>query len=420
VRLDPSFVRVCDLLSAWMLVLLACMHPVDPAWAHDPSDIPAPAEPGLQLSAQLAVGHAWADQSWPRRTLPGILGVGSVPTDRRGTALEHGTVSAGVSFAGPWRAAVAAGWHDQDPAHLELAWIDRSWPVLRDDSLQLGFGRRPVPTGSTWSRAGHFDRFASMPLAKRAVFDGDWIDDGVNLRWVHDHGGWWPWLQQMDVGLWRGVATPGGEGDELSPVVHIQAAWGPSTFDVFATRLQPAPRAGHVQSATAGHTHSRPRCDGSLQGVFCFDGQSDVVGGTFSTRLPGALRAWWIEGAAVLRREQGLLYSINGDTDYSGTTAGQWLDLRWQFQPNWSVAGRIEQLRAVQRISGRSAQVVASDAGITGATRLQRQALTLGWQSPDAQWRLSVELGQDVTGNQRDAFQSIRLIWAPPAFTRSF
>jgi hypothetical protein len=415
-----------DVLSGWRTRhwawLTSSLWLMGAAMAHDPFELPVPEEPGVQLAAQLAISQAEGDRAWPRAHLPGVLGVGTVPTDRRGTALEHGTVSAGIRGHGGWRGAVAAGWHDTDPPHLEMAWVERVWTVQHDDTLELGLGRKAVPAGRVWTGAGHFDWFASMPLAKRAAFDGDWIDDGVNLRWVRDSATGWPWLRQvdLDLGLWRGRVMPGGEGATPAPVLHVQAAWTGMTVDAFVTSVRPAPRGGHVLSATAGHTHSQPRCDGSLQGVFCFDGRSDVLGGSVSAPLPGIWHHWRLEGAAVLRRERGQLYSLNGDTDYTGTTAGQWLDLRWQPNATWSVAARMEQLRAVQRITGRSAQVVATDAGLNGSTRLQRQALAVGWQSPDAQWQLRLELGQDVTGNRRDVFQALRLIWTPPAWIHSF
>ena len=51
-------------------------------------------------------------------------------------------------------------------------------------------------------------RLEQTPLIRRAVSDGDWIDDGVHLRWRRGDGqddG----LQTVGVGLWRAKAFPG-------------------------------------------------------------------------------------------------------------------------------------------------------------------------------------------------------------------
>ena len=49
---------------------------------------------------------------------------------------------------------------------------------------------------------GHFDRFGQMPLAKRSALNGDWIDDGVNLRWQPHLDGGWGCLDTIEIGGW--------------------------------------------------------------------------------------------------------------------------------------------------------------------------------------------------------------------------
>lgn len=399
----------------WLSLLIG----VTSIHAHEASRMPVPEEPGWQLGTSAVISHAWADSPWPTTRLPGILGAGSTPEDRRGVALEHATLAAGLRLSPQWSAALVAGWHDKDPAHVEMAWIQHDRLVGEADAVEVGAGRRHLPMGSVLENGGHFDRFGAMPLAKRGVLDGDWIDDGVLLHWQRDHEGVLPWLEALDVGLWRGAAFPGGKSAAPAPALHARVVIGALTLDTVIASLRPSPRAARVQSNTAGHTHDRPSCDGSLVGVFCFDGRTDVVAGSLSWRLPGDWHRWQLEAAGLLRRDRGDLYSLNGDTTYSGTTGGYWADVNWRMNERFDLSARLEQLRTVQSITGRSALVVATDAGLTGSTRLQRQSIALGWTPSWRDLKVSLEAGRDVVGSDAFPFQVVRLIWTPSPLTGS-
>ena len=133
-----------------------------------------------------------------------------------------------------------------------------------DAELTLGAGRNRVPMGQVLTRAGHFDRYGQMPLAKRAAFNGDWIEDGVNAAWRPHLQGAMSWLQGIDLGLWRARRFPGSDNAAWAPVVHASAAWTSVQADAFYSRMQPkgaAPMYSAPTAATSTRRHSAmPAC----------------------------------------------------------------------------------------------------------------------------------------------------------------
>lgn len=395
----------------WLAAIVACLLAgcAGHAMAHESASRAIPEDTGVRMGAALALSQASADEAWPAMRLPGILGSGETPVDRRGSALEHATLDAGLRLNAWLGATVAWGWHDADPPHMEAAWLqgDHEWG---DDSLQFGLGRNRLPMGAQIEGGGHFDRFAAMPLAKRAVLNGDWIDDGASLRWQRDHNARWSWLEAIDAGMWRARSFPGGPGAGAAPTIHAQLRFGPVQLDGFASTVRPTRRGAHLQNALATHTHSLPDCKGSLTGIFCFDGRSDVLGASAAWALPW--RGLQLQTSGLLRRDRGLLYSANGEAQYRGTTAGSWSDLIWPINLQFTLALRTETLRGVQTLEGPSAAVMAIDAGLMGSTRLSRQAISLAY-TPINTLRLSLEGGADKQGSTRNGFMAIRLVWTP-------
>lgn len=383
------------------------------AQAHELGAKALPETTGLRLGGALALSQAQADEAWPALKLPGILSNGETPVDRRGGALEHATLDAGLRLGQHFGAVLAVGWHDSDPAHVEAAWLQGEW-AAGQDQLLLGLGRNRLPMGRLLEGGGHFDRFATMPLAKRAVLGGDWIDDGISLRWQRSHEGFFEALETLDLGVWRARSFPGGAAGSVAPAAHARLVWGDLSLDGFAALLRPEMRGAHVQDSRAAHTHAQPDCSGSLSGIFCFDGRSEVLSGSLAWLLPtqADLR---LELAGLLRRDRGQLYSINGASDYRGTTGGGWLDLIWQVTPKAGLALRGETLRGVQTLEGSSALLLARDAGLLGSTRIWRAAATASY-APWPALRLSAEAGSDRQGSRSNTFTLLRLVWTPDEF----
>ncbi len=396
-----------------LCLALALATATVPAAAHD-TEGAIPDTPGVQLGAAVAAAWLRADQALPAAKLPGVLGIGDTPRDQRGWRLEHGTLGLGLRLSERIGTEFALGWHDRDAAHVEAAWI-----ALRPEAgsdWSLGGGRGRVPVGPVLDGAGHFDRFAHMPLAKRSAFNGDWIEDGLNLRWRPHLDGAWSWIDGVDLGLWKMDRFPGSSDTPWAPVLHLGARWDDLALDGFATRIRAKRRGAYVQRENSGHTHSAPSCDASLRDISCFDGTVDLAGASLRWDTP--LRGLQLAAAGTVRRERGALYSFNGDTRYSGRTLGGWLEAVWQPVAHWELGLRQEWLKNRASVAGPGASAVASDANLLPSHPARRTAAMLGWR-PSPVWLLAVEAGRERIAGRDNSYAAFRVLWTPEPLRRS-
>ncbi len=386
-------------------------------WAHDLNADPIPAMPGLRLGAAVAVSALQSPHIWPAPRDRGVLGSGQTPSDRRGLHLEHATLEAGLRLTSVLGAHLAVGQHDRDPTHLEAARLEARHADARG-IWRASAGRDRVPLGRVITGAGHFDRFALPPLAKRSMLNDDWIDDGLNLRWQAPAGTVNAGLQDADLGLWRARQFPGGPAGPAAPVLRLRGGWGDFQADVMAAWLAPEARGTVAVSSSAGHSHSVPDCRSSLQGVVCFDGRSRLLGLSAQWTphdLPLTAQLAWLG-----QREDGSLYARDGDARYTGHTQGGWLDLVWSASGRWALALRAERLAARHRLDGPGAAQVAEAAALSPNAPLQRLSAAAVW-APQAGWRASFEAGQERQAAARSHWLGLRLQWlTPDLWTGSF
>lgn len=400
---------------ALLVALLAGLLHAGTAQAHGDGD-GIPESTGYRAGASVALAHVQGSEPAPIATLPGVLLLGQSAEDRRQTALEHGVLDLGWRLNPHLGATLAVAWHGKDPVHTEAALLE-----ARHGATSLSLGRTRVPLGQTILRAGHLDHFALMPLAKRAAFNGDWLDQGANLRWQnpHEDAAWS--VQELNLGLWRGRAFPGSRsGGPLAPALHAQFGGHDWTLDASVAHFAPAQRAAALQSLQAGHSHNAPTCSDSLKGVVCFDGRSTVAASSLRW-TPSAMPQLSLSAAGMWRSESGQLYSRDGDGHYTGQTRGWWADALWRFQPAWLAGVRAEGLDARQTLQGVGASLLAVQSGLSPNRPVQRQAVTLGW-TVHTGLVLSGEVGQESSTDEakgRATFTALRLVWTPPDFVSS-
>lgn len=359
-----------------------------------------PNEVGARVGASLALSWLDADSAIPMASLPGVLMTGGHQEGRDGFGLEHGVLDAGVRFNDTFGATLALGWHGSESGHVEAAWVE-----ARRSDLTLGLGRNRVPLGPVVTPAGHMDRFALMPLAKQAAFDGDWIESGLNLRW-RDSGAS---ELEVNVGVWRAKDFPGVDGSDPAPALHVGGYLGNVRLDGFIARVQPDKRGSAIQLTSDGHSHATPSCAKSITGMVCFDGTSDLAGA--SARWHAPTLPFEVSVAGIVRHERGDLYSSTGDTDYSGDTRGGWLEAAWTIKPEWIVLLRSERLVAEHELKGFGATLVAGEAGFlpeSGATT--RHALALAWL-PRKDTTVTAEIGSERADGDSNAYVGIRFLW---------
>lgn len=395
----PTPSRLSDSAWASWAVCVALGLVAGSAHAHGEAEDALPADPGVRLSAAAAITYLDSKQAMPSQRMRGFLLQGDSGTDRDGLGLEHATLGAAWRLNGALGAELTVGQHGSDPAHVESAWVQ--WRHDVDDSTSgqgrdrwwlLTAGRQRPALGAAMGQAGHFDRFALMPLAKHMATHGDWMDDGLQLGWrqAGASGRW-----SADAGLWRGRVFPGGAAGPLVPTLHLGWGQGPWQLDGFAARLQPE-RRGSTTSANAGHSHTAPVCTPSLKDVACFSGRSSLAGASVVWAGAQSPLAWPITLAASgwLRDEAGNLESANGSARYRAQNRGGWLQALWDVAPRWQLGARLERATSTQSLNGPGASLLAIETGLSAYQPASRQVALLAW-APTPQLSLSVELGRE-------------------------
>lgn len=392
-------------LDARCLLLAACCGlSMGSAWAHDAA-LTVPDELGWRIGAGVALADVQADQALPSQRFSGYLLRGDMGVDRRVSALEHGVLEAGWRFHPQWSVYAAVGQHDSDPAHTEAAWVRYEFEKTDVQSASVMLGRTQPEWGPVMSNAGHMDRLALMPLAKRAVFDGDTLQDGVQFTGQRE---WGAWTAYGDVGVWQGKQFPAAQGSAVAPSVHVGLMQGDWRADAFAVAFAPDGRGALVQSPNGAHTHNSPDCSSVSKGVLCFTGDSPVAG----VSLQWASHVWplTVQGAYWLRRDSGILQSVNGQAEHTGRYMGGWLEGWWQPWAAWELGVRHERQKASFELAGPGAHLLTEEAGLLDSQPISRNTLAVRWK-PQAQLTISAEAGQETQGPQKVNFTVLRLVW---------
>lgn len=374
------------------------------ACAHGDTASAAPDEPGGRLGLAAAVSQINASALLPSARLAGYLLQGDPGVDRRGGGLEHAVIDGGWRFNDTWAASLAIGQHDSDQAHVEAAWLQARRRTAAGDWL-LTAGRQSPELGPVITAAGHLDRFALVPLAKRMAVNDDWVDDGLQLGWRSAGAADVQW--SADAGVWKGQVFPGSASASAAPALHVGVSRGDWRLDGFAARLNPQGRGAQISGVNGAHSHSAPLCNAALKQVICLDGASDVAGA--SLRWDSHQWPLSVSAAGLVRRDSGSLYSANGSAQYQGDNRGGWVDAVWHFHPKAQVGVRAERIEASHRLSGPGASLLSTEAGFSTYAPMHRNALMLGWRLSD-KVDLHFETGREIALGSTARFSLLRLV----------
>jgi hypothetical protein len=363
-----------------------------------------PDEPGARIGLAAAVSQINASQLLPSARLAGYLLQGDPGVDRRGFGLEHAVIDGGWRFNETWGASLAIGKHDSDKAHVEAAWLQARRRTV-DGDWQLTAGRQRPELGPVVTTAGHLDRFAMVPLAKRMALNDDWVDDGAQLGWRSADTAAMQW--SADAGVWKGQVFPGSTSASAAPALHLGVSRGDWRLDGFAARFSPQDRGAQVSGVNGAHSHSAPLCDAALRQVICLDGASQVAGA--SVRWDSHQWPVSVSAAGLVRRDSGALYSANGNAHYQGDHRGGWVDAVWRFHPRAEAGVRTERIQARHRLSGPGATLLSTEAGFNAYGPMRRSSLMVGYSVSD-NIELHLETGRETAGGAAARFSLIRLV----------
>lgn len=398
-RLELRFPCGKRLAAAALGLLLASQ-----ASAHGDAASAVPDEPGARIGLAAAVSQINASQLLPSARLAGYLLQGDPGVDRRGFGLEHAVIDGGWRFNETWGASLAIGKHDSDKAHVEAAWLQARRRTGYGD-WQLTAGRQRPELGPVVTPAGHLDRFAMVPLAKRMAVNDDWVDDGAQLGWRSAGAGDVQW--SADAGVWKGQVFPGSASASAAPSLHLGASRGDWRLDGFAARFSPQGRGAQVSGVNGAHSHSAPLCDAALRQVICLDGASHVAGA--SVRWDSHQWPLSVSAAGLLRRDSGALYSANGSAQYRGDNRGGWVDAVWRFHPRAEAGMRTERIQASHHLTGPGASLLSTEAGFNAYGPIRRSSLMLGYSLNDSM-DLRMETGRETARGAAARFTLIRLV----------
>lgn len=344
---------------------------------------------GLSVAGTLS----GASGSWPSARVGAVLQDGAVQRDRRGEpVLEGAALDARLRLSRRWRVELEASRHGDDPSHIERAVLAGRHDAAAQ-SWQLVAGRLHVPMGDVIDRAGHFDAFSRLPLAKEATVGHGWLEQGIGLDWQSTH-----LPVHAGAGLWRGERFPGSPGDRPAPSLRVGVGSAPGeaqgSATLFVAQARPDGRGSpQVRNGSFGHTHVVPDCAISQQNLVCLDGRSRLFGASAQWRAQGS--AWHWSGAAIARRERGQLYSPDATADYRGLTHGGWLQASWRPDGTREFAVRVERLVIAHAIEGVGARRLAEQAGLAGAEPVSR--IALAWhRAVLPALRIGLEAGRQV------------------------
>ncbi|GJM10664.1 MAG: TonB-dependent receptor [Lysobacteraceae bacterium] len=226
---------------------------------------------------------------------------------------------------------------------LEEAWLQTT---ALPAGLQLTAGRFFSGFGYLNAFHRHADDFVDRPLPYRAFLGGQFLDDGLQLRWLA------PTDHYLEFGgeLLRGDKFPGGDQsdgmDAFSTFVKTGGDFGTDhSWKAGLSYLR-----SDVLGRTGGHGHGHEEAEGDdheeMEGFF---GDSDLYGVDLVYKWApngnARQRNLKLQAEYFWRDEKGLFDGLN----YSGQQDGWYAQANYKFAPNWSVGYRYDQLEADNR-----------------------------------------------------------------------
>lgn len=373
-------------LACCALGLLASATLSPSAQAHGLEAEGVPLSPGWRLGAGLDLGVTASQSPWPTGRHAGVLLTGQTERDRRHElALNQATLAAGWRLSDALGLEAVASTHDNEAVHLDTARLEArtSWA---GGELRGRLGRQPVSMGPMIDGTASFDRFSQAPLAlQAALYGSSWGNDGLALQWQQplDDEAQGPQWQSIELGVWRGHAFPGAAQGPAVPSLRLGWAWGHASAQVFGAWLQPEGRgAAALSSATTGHSHGVPDCRQSLQNRVCFDGTTHLAGASLALDglSLGTSGQATLSAGALMRQDEGALYSTSATADYTGRSLGWWGDALWTAPgERWQAALRLERLTPQNTLRGANVASLAAAAGLDGGAPVRRATLALGY-----------------------------------------
>lgn len=310
------------------------------------------------LGAVLSGRYASIDQGWDE--IPGFQSAGEIGTGRSGFALGEAEFNLKANVDDRYFGNLTLAIHDHGgevEVELEEAWLQSTGLAA---GTTVGGGRFFSAVGYLNSFHRHADDFVDRPLPYQAFYGGQYVVDGVQLRWIA------PTSLLFEIGseLNWGGGFPASSNAETSPGAYsLFAKLGGDIGVSNSWQLGVSYVSADAVERGAGHHHEdepEPQA---------FSGDSDLVGMDFVWKWApngnSGVRSFKLQGEYFSRTESGEL----GGLQYDGDQTGWYLQGVWQFTPRWRVGLRHD--------------VVDADNGQDPGGSSSRDSLMFDWSSSE-------------------------------------
>ena len=310
------------------------------------------------LGAVLSGRYASIDQGWDE--IPGFQPAGEIGTGRSGFALGEAEFNLKANVDDRYFGNLTLAIHDHGgevEVELEEAWLQSTGLAA---GTTVGGGRFFSAVGYLNSFHRHADDFVDRPLPYQAFYGGQYVVDGVQLRWIA------PTSLLFEIGseLNWGGGFPASSNAETSPGAYsLFAKLGGDIGVSNSWQLGVSYVSADAVERGAGHHHEdepEPQA---------FSGDSDLVGMDFVWKWApngnSGVRSFKLQGEYFSRTESGEL----GGLQYDGDQTGWYLQGVWQFTPRWRVGLRHD--------------VVDADNGQDHGGSSSRDSLMFDWSSSE-------------------------------------
>jgi hypothetical protein len=214
------------------------------------------------------------------------------------------------------------------------------------NGINLKFGRFFSGLGYLNEQHQHVWDFVDQPLVYRVLWDNQFADDGVQLKWLA------PTDMFVEVGgeLGRGLGFPGTDQNKngagsgvlfahIGDDIGIEQSWRAGAS------LQETRRV----DAVSDNVPDLPGTSGGVSNSFTGDSQTAGLDFVWKYSPNGNIRERYlkVQSEYFQRKENGLLtYDINAPTtdSYSVTQSGWYLQSVYQFMPTWRTGLRYDRL----------------------------------------------------------------------------
>ena len=281
------------------------------------------------IGVVLVARAADIDRNW--ETIPGFIPGGELGTGESGFSLGESELNLQASIDDLFHGNMTLALEDEGGetgVAIEEAWFETA---ALPAGLTIRAGRQFSGIGYLNSFHRHADDFIDRPLPYQAFLGGQYIADGVQVRWVAPTNLFLEFGAELD---W-GSSFPASGSEETSP-----GAWSLFAHTGGDVGTNHAWQAGVSYLST----DIQDRGVGEDDPAAAFTGNGDLVAFDFVWKWapfgnPTATN-FAFQGEYFRREEKGAFDGVNADTDQSGW----YLQSVWQFMPSWRVGYRLDRV----------------------------------------------------------------------------